>query len=125
MSLDKTVNYVYRIGSDNQYRFYWDGAGWHYEFLAGGVLFDEQEFDSEDTLVEALGMHGMTISKFSIDRDNSAQAYSEGIQKKLKELSDAGILPCSKHGLISKNMDNTCEACQNTDYPDDFKGTEG
>ena len=125
MPLDKTVNYVYRIGSDNQYRFFWNGAGWHYEVLAGGVIFDKQEFDSEETLIEALEMHGMTLTKFTVDKDNSAQDYSQTIQKKLNELTDAGILPCAKHGLISKNLDNSCEACQNTYYPDDFKGTEG
>ena len=125
MPLDKNVNYVYRIGSDNQYRFYWDGAGWHYEFLAGGVLFDEQEFDSEETLAEALAMHGMNLTKFHVDKENAAAIYSQSVQKKMKQLRDAGVDPCPKHGLTSKNLDNTCEACQNTDYPDDFKGTEG
>jgi len=43
----------------------------------------------------------------------------------MKKLKEAGIQPCSKHGLSAKNMDNTCEACEHTDYPDDMKGTEG
>src|SRR5258706_595159 len=125
MSLEKNLHYIYRIGSDNQYRLHWNGTKWHYEFLAGGVLFDDQKFSTESELLEALSMHGMNLEQFSIDQTLAGESYSNQIQNKIKKLQELGIKPCAKHGLISKNSDNTCEACENTDYPDDFKGTEG
>lgn len=125
MSLDKSQHYIFRIGSENQYRFFWDGGAWRYEFLAGGVLFDEQSFPSEEELAEALSLHGMTPAKFSIDTERHGEVYSQNIKAKIQKLVEAGIDPCPKHGLVSKNLDNTCEACINTDFPDDMKGTEG
>jgi hypothetical protein len=125
MSLDKSQQYIFRIGSQNQYRFFWDGKNWHYEFLAGGVLFDEQSFPTEEELSEALQMHGMTTAKFEIDAERTGETYSQAIKSKIKELEAAGIEPCPKHGLVSKNLDGTCEACINSDFPDDHKGTEG
>ncbi len=125
MSLDKSQHYIFRIGSDNQHRLHWDGKKWQYEFLAGGVLFDQLSSDSEEELESVVGVHGLTLDRFSVDNDKAGAVYSQNIKTKLAKLTDAGIDPCPKHGLISKNMDNTCEACTNTDYPDDHKGTEG
>ncbi len=125
MPLDKTQQYIFRIGSQNQYRLFWDGAAWHYEVLAGGVLFDEQSFPTEEELIEALSMHGMTPEKFAVDSERTGEAYSQAIKGKIQKLEAAGITPCAKHGLVSKNMDGSCEACINTDFPDDHKGTEG
>jgi len=124
MKLDKSHNYVFRIGSDNQYRLHWNEGNWHYEFLAGGVLFDKQVFGEDVELIQALSGHGLKLEQFQID-DNVSPAYSKEIQEKMKKLTAMGIEPCQKHGLMAKNMDGTCEACENTDYPDDFKGTEG
>ena len=123
--LDKKNQYVYRIGSDNQYRFYWSEGKWRYELLAGSVLFDEQQFETENDLIDALSSHGMTIDQFSPELDHAAEKYSEEIKKKMALLVQHGIDPCPKHGLSAKNLDGSCEACQNQDYPDDFKGTEG
>lgn len=125
MLLDKNHSYVYRVGSDNQVRLHWDGAHWVYEFLAGGVLFDVQKKTSVQELADALTGHGLTLDQFEPDESGSADHYSRETREKIKKLEDAGIQPCPKHGLAAKNMDNTCEACENTDYPDDFKGTEG
>jgi hypothetical protein len=125
MALDKSHQYVYRIGSDNQYRLHWDGGSWRYELLAGSVLFDEQKFSTEEELLEAMAMHGLTMELFHEDTAKAGELYSAEIEKKRKELEAAGIRPCPKHGLTSKNPDGTCEACQNSDYFDDFKGTEG
>lgn len=125
MTLDKSQHYIFRIGSQNQYRLAWTGSVWHYEFLAGGVLFDEQTFPSESELMEALALHGMTTEQFSVDSERVGESYSAGIKEKIRKLENEGILPCPKHGLISKNLDGTCEACENTDFPDDHKGTEG
>jgi hypothetical protein len=125
MSLDKSQQYVFRIGSQNQHRVFWDGRAWHYEFLAGGVLFDEQSFPTEEELAEALQMHGMSPATFSVDREKSGETYSREVREKLTRLKEAGIQPCAKHGLVSTNPDGSCEACLNTDFPDDHKGTEG
>ena len=125
MPLDKTQHYIFRIGSDNQHRLHWDGQKWQYEFLAGGVLFDQLTGQDEDELESIVSVHGLTLDRFSIDADQAGAGYSQKIKDKLARLTEAGIVPCPKHGLISKNMDNTCEACSNTDYPDDHKGTEG
>lgn len=125
MSLDKSLHYVFRIGSDNQHHIYWDGASWQYELLAGGVLFDHLTCQSENELEETVAVHGLTLDKFLVDQDKACVGYSEKIKNKMAMLIAADIDPCPKHGLISKNMDNTCEACSNTDYPDDHKGTEG
>lgn len=125
MSLDKSLEYTFRIGSDNQYRVHWNGSAWHYEVLAGGVLFDERNFQTEKELTEALSDHGMTLTDFQVDDSKIGEAYSAKIKAKLRALQEAGIAPCPKHGLISKNPDGTCEACLHSDYPDDFKGTEG
>jgi hypothetical protein len=125
MSLDKSHQYLFRMGSQNQIRLFWNGAVWHYEFLAGGVLFDEQSFSTEEELTEALSMHGLSPEKFSVDTERTGEAYSQAIKSKIQKLEAAGITPCPKHGLVSKNMDGSCEACINTDFPDDHKGTEG
>jgi hypothetical protein len=125
MKLDPSKEYVYRIGSDNQYRLHWNGTVWCYEFLAGSVIFDEQRFKTEDELADALFMHGLTFDKFHIDSSNDSAEYSGQIRKKMEQLTALGIRPCPKHGLSSKNLDGSCEACANQDYPDDFKGQEG
>lgn len=125
MILDTSHEYVFRLGSDNQYRLHWNGKAWCYEFLAGSVIFDQQEFPNEDELQDALAMHGLKLERFQIDHQRAGEKYSAEIKKKVEQLERLGIAPCSKHGLTSKNVDGTCEACQNTDYPDDFKGTEG
>lgn len=125
MSLDTAHDYVYRIGSDNQHRLHWDGKAWNYEFLAGGVLFDHQTAAKEDELNDILFVHGLTLEQFKVDEEKSAASYSSEIKNKIDRLSALGIVPCPKHGLTAKNEDNTCEACNHTDYPDDFKGTEG
>lgn len=125
MPLDKTQHYIFRIGSDNQHQIFWDGRQWQYEFLAGGVLFDQMSCRNEEELQSAVSVHGLDLERFQLDLEKAGVKYSERIKDKLAKLTDAGILPCPKHGLISKNMDNTCEACMNTDYPDDHKGTEG
>ena len=125
MSLDKNQHYVFRIGSDNQHRLHWNGKAWTYEFLAGGVLFDQQSFSKEEEVEDAISFHGLTLDKFVVDTDKAGEGYARAIIEKEKRLTDLGIAPCNKHGLMSKNEDGTCEACLNTDYPDDFKGTEG
>lgn len=125
MQLDKTHQYVFRMGSDVQHRLFWDGKTWSYEFLAGGVVFDQQKFGSEEEIEGSISVHGLSLDRFQVDHAKSGALYSEEIQKRLEELTKKGIQPCPKHGLISKNLDNTCEACENSDYPDDFKGTEG
>jgi hypothetical protein len=125
MSLDKTHDYVFRIGSDNQHRLHWDGKLWHYEFLAGGVLFDSQTAEGEEGLEDVLFAHGLRVDQFSIDQSRTAADYSQEIKNKMAKLIEHGIVPCPKHGLTAKNLDNTCEACEHTDYPDDMKGTEG
>lgn len=125
MSLDKSLQYIFRMGSDNQIHLRWNGTFWQYEFLAGGVLFDQLNCHTESELEGAVAVHGLTLDKFSVDPDHSGEAYSEKIKNKMAQLTENGIFPCAKHGLISKNMDNTCEACLNTDFPDDHKGTEG
>ena len=125
MTLDKSHQYVFRIGSDNQHRLHWDGQSWRYEFVAGGVLFDEQAAAGESDLEDAVAVHGLSLDQFRVDDSGNAAQYSEEIRARMAALVKAGIDPCPKHGLMAKNLDNTCEACQNTDYPDDFKGTEG
>lgn len=125
MPLDKLHHYIFRIGSDNQHRLHWDGRAWHYEFLAGGVLFDQQSFEKVRDLEEAVSVHGLSLNQFVVDSKKEGEGYSRDIQSKNARLTEMGIVPCSKHGHMSKNLDGTCEACQNTDYPDDFKGTEG
>ncbi len=125
MPLDKAHHYVYRIGSDNQHRLHWDGRAWRYEFLAGGVLFDEQAFPNEREVEDGIGVHGLRLEQFQIDTQRAGEAYSAEIQSKIAKLKSLGITPCPKHGLMAKNFDGSCEACQHTDYPDDFKGTEG
>jgi|GEM_PF-5019980 len=125
MHWDKRFQYVHRVGTDNQYRVFWNGTAWCYELLAGGVIFDEQTFSSENALIEGLAFHGLSPNQFTKDESGAAEQYSQQMLKKQKIMKDAGLKPCSKHGLSSLNSDNTCEACQNTDYPDDFKGTEG
>lgn len=122
--LDKSNQYVFRLGSDTQHSLRWDGTVWRYEFLAGAVLFDEQSAHSEAEAIEIIESRGLTFDQFRIDNEH-AQGYSKEIQEKIAELTKLGIIPCAKHGLTAKNLDNTCEACLNTDYPDDFKGTEG
>jgi hypothetical protein len=89
------------------------------------VLFDEMEVASEQELEGAVSVHGLALDKFMVDTSKSAEGYSAEIQKKIKHLLALGVSPCPKHGLTSKNPDDTCEACVHTDYPDDFKGTEG
>lgn len=125
MPLDKTQHYIFRIGSDNQHHLHWDGRRWQYEFLAGGVLFDQLSCQNEEELESAVAVHGLTLDKFMIDREKAGAGYSQKIKEKSARFTKAGVDPCPKHGLISKNTDNTCEACLNTDYPDDHKGTEG
>jgi hypothetical protein len=125
MSLDKSHSYVFRIGSDNQHRVHWDGQAWQYEFLAGGVLFDQLTCMSEEELEGVVSVHGLTLDRFSVDQSNDSAVYSKEIRDKMSELVEAGIDPCPKHGLMAKNKDGSCEACQHTDYFDDFKGTEG
>jgi len=125
VKLDKAHDYVFRIGSTNQHRVHWEEGKWHYEFLAGGVLFDEQYFENEEELEQALQVHGLNFNQFHVDAEKQAQGYSAEIQRKIKQLQAKGVVPCPKHGLISKNLDNICEACANTDYFDDHKGTEG
>jgi len=125
MSLDKTKHYVYRVGSDNQYRLFWNGSAWCYELLAGGVIFDNQTFDSEETLSQGIAFHGLQFDQFEVDETKSAETYSKKIHEQSESLKKAGIHPCPKHGLSAKNLDGSCEACSNADYPDDFKGTEG
>lgn len=124
MSLDKSQHYIYRIGSDNQYRLQWTGSVWKYDFVAGGVPFDEQTYASERDLIDGLAMHGLTLEQFAIDKERHGAEYSDTIKQRAKELSNLGITPCAKHGMTSKNPDGSCEACNNTDYPDDFKGQE-
>jgi len=125
MDLDKKNHYIFCIGSDNQHRLHWDGSHWRYEFLAGGVLFDNQKFDSQEGLAEAIAVHGLTFDQFQTDDTKTGEAYSKKILDKKNRLQAKGFQPCSKHGWMAKNDDNTCEACDNIDYPDDFKGTEG
>lgn len=125
MSLDKSQHYTFRIGSDNQHRLCWEKNAWHYEFLAGSVLFDEQYYPSDKDLLDGLAAHGLNIERFSVDSDQSGVAYSLAIQQKMAQLKTLGIDPCPKHGLSSKNLDGSCEACCHADFPDDFKGTEG
>jgi hypothetical protein len=125
VKLDKSHQYVFRVGSDNQHRIFWDGSAWHYEFLAGSVVFDEQSAASEQELADILAAHGMKLDRFSVDESRSAEQYSARIQEKIVRLTAAGIRPCSKHGLTAKNDDGVCQACADTDYFDDFKGTEG
>ncbi len=125
MLLNKDTHYVYRIGSDNQYRLFWSEGAWHYEFLAGGVLFDDQTFPTEADLSEGLSAQGMSLDQFSPDIEKKSAAYSAAVREKIRDLERRGVAPCPKHGLSAKNIDGTCEACQNQDYPDDFKGTEG
>jgi hypothetical protein len=125
MSLDKSHDYIYRLGSDTQHRLHWTGAAWQYEFLASAVLFDEQLFHSDRELHEGLALVGLTIDKFSIDPAKNGESYSADIKKRQQELTAQGMDPCAKHGMTAKNPDGTCEACNLTDYPDDFKGQEG
>lgn len=125
MIFDKSQEYVFRIGSNNQHRIHWDGQRWQYEFLAGDVIFDSQSADREADLEDILFAHGLQLSQFYVDSDKAAAKYSAEIKIKMQKLIDAGIVPCAKHGLTAKNLDNTCEACENTDYFDDHKGTEG
>ncbi len=123
--LDQRHSYVFRVGSDNQIHLRWDGRAWVYEFLAGGVLFDSRRFPSEESVAEALAEQGLSIRHFTVDTANEGVLYSAAVQEKMKRLTALGVEPCPKHGLLSKNEDNTCEACLHADYPDDFKGTEG
>lgn len=125
MKLDKAQQYVFRVGSDNQHRIFWDGSAWCYEFLAGSVVFDEQRASTENELADILSAHGMTIDRFSVDQSRSAEEYSSRIQDKATRLTALGIRPCAKHGLTAKGEDGVCLACADTDYFDDFKGTEG
>jgi hypothetical protein len=125
MSLDKSLHYIYRVGSDNQYRLQWTGSVWRYDFVAGAVPFDEQTYPTEQELVEGLALHGLTLDKFSVDTAQHGAAYSDAVKQRASQLAEMGIDPCPKHGMTAKNPDGTCEACANTDYPDDFKGQEG
>lgn len=125
MNLDKTKQYVFRIGSDNQHRLHWDGKTWRYEFLAGGVLFDEMTLATPEDVENAIGVHGLSLDQFSIDQSGAGEEYSREIQDRIRRLEEAGVAPCPKHGLMAKNLDNSCEACLHPDYFDDFKGTEG
>jgi|SRR5581483_5246484 len=125
MSLDKSHHYIYRIGSDNQYRLHWTGAAWQYDFVAGGVPFDEQTYNTEQDLIDGILLHGLTLDKFSIDTAHDGAEYSATVKKRAAKLTGLGIQPCPKHGMTAKNPDGTCEACAHTDYPDDFKGQEG
>ena len=125
MPLDASQHYVFRMGSDNQIRIHWTGRAWRYEFLAGGVIFDELLLSTEEALSEALHQHGLDLKNFVVDEKREGEAYSQSIQKRLEELKARGLQPCPKHGYRTINLDGRCEACLNTDYPDDFKGTEG
>jgi len=123
--LDKNKHYIFRIGSDNQYRLHWDGHRWQYEVLAGGVVFDSRSFPTEDELTNALAEQGMALSLFNVDSDQSGVQYAMDVRQRRMVLEAAGIKPCHKHGFSSMDIQGHCEACVNTDYPDDFKGTEG
>lgn len=125
MNLDKQHQYVFRIGSDNQHRIHWTGKNWQYEFIAGGVLFDQLNFTNENDLEQEVAVHGLSLEQFRVDQDNAAADYANEIRAKEKKLTDMGIDPCPKHGLTAKNLDGSCEACANPDYFDDFKGQEG
>ncbi len=125
MKLDKSQQYVFRVGTDNQHRIFWDGTAWHYEFLAGSVVFDDQRGSTEQELVDILAAHGVTFDRFSVDESGFAAAYSSKVQDKLAKLTAAGIRPCPKHGLTAKDEDGVCKACADSDYFDDFKGQEG
>lgn len=98
---------------------------WQYEFIAGGVLFDQLNLDSEQELEDAVSVHGLKLEQFRVDESKASEEYSAEIRAKFKRLTDLGILPCPKHGLMAKNEDGSCEACLHQDYPDDFKGQEG
>lgn len=125
MYLDKSKQYIFVIGSDNQHRIFWDQDKWKYEFLAGSVLFDEQTALNPEAISEIISFHGLTLDQFSVDDTGKGRIYAEEVRKKIKSNEERGIAPCAKHGLSAKNDDGTCEACQNADYFDDFKGTEG
>jgi hypothetical protein len=125
MQFDKSHDYVFRIGSDNQHRIHWDGKLWQYEFLAGGVVFDNQSAPEEEGLEDILFAHGLRREQFAIDASKAAAQYSSDIKTKMAKLVEHGVVPCPKHGLSAKNLDNTCEACEHSDYFDDHKGTEG
>ena len=101
MSLNKQEQYIYRIGSDNQHRVFWDQTQWHYEFLAGGVLFDEQFYNTDDQLVEGLQAHGLHLEQFSVDILQAGEMYSQHIQQKLKELSLIHISSPRRRGSSS------------------------
>ncbi len=125
MLLDKSQHYIYRVGSDNQYRLQWTGTAWRYDFVAGGVPFDEQFYANDDELREGIALHGLTLDQFAVDTARDGEIYSETVKQRAAQLTALGIEPCPKHGMTAKNTDGTCEACANTDYPDDFKGQEG
>lgn len=125
VKLDRTHHYVFRIGSDNQHRLHWTGQAWQYEFIAGGVLFDQLNFPTESELEGEMAVHGLKLEQFCVDEDKNGAEYSAEIKAKMKTLTDLGIEPCAKHGLMAKNPDGSCEACAHQDYPDDFKGQEG
>jgi len=125
MHLDKSKHYVYVIGSDNQHRIFWDGKKWRYEFLAGSVLFDEQTGPDQEAVAEIISYHGLTLDMFVIDEGKKGQSYSDGVKAKIKHNQEKGFQPCPKHGHSAKNDDGSCEACDNPDYFDDFKGQEG
>lgn len=125
MKLDKARQYVFRIGSTNQHRVFWDGQTWKYEFLAGGVVFDEMSATSEEDLEGAVGTHGLRLEQFVQDESGEAASYADQIKAKEARLKARDIPPCPKHGFASKNEDGTCEACSHPDYFDDHKGTEG
>ena len=125
VKLNKNLQYLYQIGSDNQHRLHWDGRNWNYELIAGGVLFDQQRFSGEEELEEAVAVHGLTLDQFRVDESRRGEIHSQETQERFAKLTALGINPCPKHGLTAKNKDDTCEACQHSDYPDDFKGTEG
>jgi hypothetical protein len=125
MVLDKSQHYVYRLGSDNQYRIHWDGSQWQYELLAGEVVFDKQSAFSEEGISEILAAHGLSMNQFEVDRENSGQSYADRIMVKENEFKKAGVSPCPKHGYTAVRPDGSCEKCANPDLFDDFKGTEG
>jgi hypothetical protein len=125
MPLDKSLQYIFRIGSDNQHRLHWNGSSWRYEFLAGGVLFDEQKAATESELADVIGFHGLRLDQFVVDTTNAGEAYSARVNEKMARLVAAGVSPCPKHGLTAKNEAGVCEACADPDFFDDFKGTEG